>query len=138
VTAILDLEGKILSKSGWRRICTEFHRVNCETAANCTISDTELSRKAGENEKYHLYKCLNGLIDVAVPIRIKGEHVANLFSGQFFFEGPDVRDFKQQAQRYGFDEAAYLRALKEVPVVSKEKVEETKNFLLSITQMIAS
>ena len=26
VTAVLDLEGNILSKSGWRRICTDFHR----------------------------------------------------------------------------------------------------------------
>jgi len=26
LTAILDLEGNILSKSGWRKICTEFHR----------------------------------------------------------------------------------------------------------------
>ena len=28
VTAILDLDGNVLSKSGWRQICTEFHRIN--------------------------------------------------------------------------------------------------------------
>jgi len=27
VTAILDLEGNVLSKSGWRQICTDFHRL---------------------------------------------------------------------------------------------------------------
>lgn len=56
----------------------------------CTISDTELANKMGVGEKYHFYKCLNGLVDVAVPIIIRGEHVANLFTGQFFFEGPDA------------------------------------------------
>ena len=43
VTAILDLNGKVLSKSGWRQMCTEFHRINPETSRNCTISDTELA-----------------------------------------------------------------------------------------------
>lgn len=40
VTAILDLNGKILTQSGWRQICTEFHHVNPETSKKCTISDT--------------------------------------------------------------------------------------------------
>ena len=26
VTAILDLDGNVLSKSGWRQVCTQFHR----------------------------------------------------------------------------------------------------------------
>lgn len=95
VTAILDLDGKVLSKSGWRQICTEFHRINPETSQKCTISDTELANKLAEGKKYHFYKCLNGLIDVAVPIVINGEHIANLFSGQFFFEEPDRMVFME-------------------------------------------
>ena len=42
VTAILDLDGNVLSKSGWRQICTQFHRINPQTSKNCTISDTVL------------------------------------------------------------------------------------------------
>jgi len=38
------------------------------------------------------------LVDVAVPIVIKGEHIANLFSGQFFLEEPDRGFFKKQAK----------------------------------------
>lgn len=136
VTAIIDLDGNILSKSGWRQICTEFHRKNPETASNCIISDTELANRMKEGEKYHFYKCINGLVDVAVPIVIKGEHIANLFSGQFFFEEPDISFFKKQAKIYGFDENSYLKVLGKVPIVSREKVEVTMNFLLSITQMI--
>ncbi len=137
VTAILDLEGNVLSQSGWRQICSEFHRIHPETSKKCTISDTLLSEKMGEGEKYHSYECLNGLIDVAVPIIIKGEHVANLFSGQFFFEKPDIHFFKTQAQMYNFDEKAYLDALLKVPVLSKEKVDKAMDFLLNMTQMIS-
>lgn len=136
VTAILDLDGNILSKSGWRQICTDFHRVNSQTAWNCTISDTEVAKREGNHGKYHFYTCMNGLIDVQMPIVIRGEHVANLYSGQFFFEKPDIALFKRQAHSYGFDETLYLEALEKVPVVSKEKVEIAMKFLLDLIEMI--
>ena len=137
VTAILDLEGNVLSKSGWRQMCTDFHRINPETSKKCTISDTELANKMVEGEKYHFYQCLNGLVDVAVPIVIKGEHIANLFSGQFFFEEPDRSFFKKQADKYGFGAKKYFEALEKVPVVSQEKVLTAMNFLLNMTEMIS-
>lgn len=137
VTAILDLKGNVLSKSGWRQICTHFHRINTETSKNCTVSDTVLANELGNGEKYHFYKCLNGLVDVAVPIIIKGEHIANLFSGQFFFEEPDRGYFKKQAEKYGFNQQEYFNALENVPVVSKEKVKVAMDFLLNMTQLIS-
>ncbi|WP_319589443.1 PAS domain S-box protein [uncultured Draconibacterium sp.] len=137
VTAILDLDGNILSKSGWRQACTAFHRVNPETSKKCTISDTTLANKMGKNESYHFYQCLNGLVDVSVPIVIGNEHIANLFSGQFFFEEPDREYFKKQAQKYGFDEENYLKSIREVPVLSKDKVISAMDFLLNMTQMIS-
>lgn len=137
VTAILDLEGNVLSKSGWRQICTEFHRIHPETSKKCTISDTTLANKMAKGEKYHFYQCLNGLIDVAVPIVIKGEHIANLFSGQFFFEEPDSSFFNKQSEKYGFNKEVYLKALGKVPVVSKEKVLAAMDFLLNMTHMIS-
>lgn len=137
VTAILDLEGNVLSTSGWRQICTEFHRVNPETSKRCTVSDTVLSGKMEAGEKYHFYQCLNGLVDVAVPIIIRGEHIANLFSGQFFFEEPDRSFFQKQADTFGFNQEQYLKALRKVPVVSKEKVMVAMDFLLNMTQMIS-
>lgn len=136
VTAILDLKGNVLSKSGWRQICTEFHRINPDTSKRCTISDTVLAVKLADGEKYHFYKCLNGLVDVAVPIVIKGEHIANLFSGQFFFERPDILFFKKQAKKYGFEEELYLNALSNVPVISEEKVKVAMDFLLNMTELI--
>ncbi|MEA4935759.1 MAG: PAS domain-containing protein [Paludibacter sp.] len=137
VTAILDLEGNILSKSGWRQMCTEFHRIHPETSKRCTISDTILANKMAEGEKYHFYQCLNGLVDVAVPITIRGEHIANLFSGQFFFEPPNLTFFKKQAKEFGFDEASYLESLSKVPVMPKEKVKVAMDFLLNMTQLIS-
>jgi diguanylate cyclase (GGDEF)-like protein/PAS domain S-box-containing protein len=135
VTAIIDLEGNILSKSGWREICTKFHRVNPLTNKNCIASDTILANKSKSNN-YNTYKCHNGLYDVAVPIIIEEEHVANLFTGQFFYEKPDESFFINQANKYGFDETAYLKALKKVPIVTKKEVKTIMKYLLNITQII--
>jgi len=136
VTAILDLNGKVLYKSGWRDICTNFHRVNPETSKRCTISDTELAGKMSGGERCHFYKCLNGLVDVAVPIVVNGEHIANLFSGQFFLEKPDYEFFRQQARKYGFDEKSYMEALEKIPVESKEDVLVAMDFLQNMTQLL--
>ena len=138
VTAILDLNGNVLSKSGWRQLCTQYHRINPDSSKNCTISDTVLANELGNGKKYHFYRCLNGLVDVAVPIIIKGEHVANLFSGQFFFEEPNRAFFEQQADKYGFDKREHMSALDKVPVVSKERVKIAMDFLLNMTQLISN
>ncbi len=135
VTAILDLEGNVLSKSGWRTICTQFHRVNSETCKNCLISDTILSEK-NEDNSYKIYKCKNGLIDVSIPLIIDGEHVANIFTGQLFIEKPDIHFFEKQALKYGFDKTEYMNALSEVPVCSKEKVDSVVRYLISLTNII--
>ncbi len=137
VTAILDLDGNVLSNSGWRQICTEFHRINPETSKKCKISDTTLACNLCDGEKYHFYECLNGLVDVVVPIVINGEHIANLFSGQFFFNKPDRTFYKEQAGKYGFNEQKYLSALEDVPIISKEKVKVAMDFLLNMTQLIS-
>ncbi|MHC1786941.1 MAG: PAS domain S-box protein [Christensenellales bacterium] len=136
VTAILDLDGNILCKSGWRQICTDFHRKHPQASLNCTISDTQMANRAGSGGKYNYYLCMNGLVDIQIPIIVKGEHAANLFSGQFFFEPPDISRFKEQAKAFGFEEQAYLEALRKVPIVSKENVEAAMTFLLQIIQII--
>jgi len=37
--------------------------------------------------------------------------MANLFTGQFFFESLDIEFFRKNARKYGFNEEEYLNAL---------------------------
>ena len=64
------------------------------------------------------------------PIIIEGQHVANIFFGQFFFEDEaiDIKYFESQAEKYGFDKPKYIEYLKEVPVISRKKAETLKQF----------
>ena len=136
VTAILDTEGNILIATGWQQICTHFHRMQPWTAARCRESDTVLASRLRQGEAYNVYKCKNGLVDVAVPITIGGEHVANLFTGQFFFESPNKDLFIRQAKEFGFGEKTYLAALEKVPVFSEARVREMMGFLTHLAQLM--
>jgi PAS domain S-box-containing protein len=136
VTAILDLEGNILTTSGWQNICTRFHRVHPGTACRCRESDTVLAGRLAKGERYNIYKCQNGLIDIAVPIIIEGEHVANFFTGQFLFEPPDEEYFIRQAEEFGFDKESYIEALNRVPIFSEDKVRSVMEFFTRLAQMI--
>ncbi len=138
VMAVLDLEGNVLVATGWQDICTKFHRANTATCARCRESDTMLAGQLSREEPYNVYLCKNGLVDVAVPIKVAGEHVANFFTGQFFFEAPDRQYFIRQADRFGFDQQAYLAALDRAPIFSAEKVKSIMSFFTLLAQAMGN
>ena len=136
--AIIDTEGKVLISNGWQDICHLFHRKHPESCKNCTESDTVLSKGVAPGE-FKLYKCKNGMWDIVTPIYVQGRHLANLYFGQFFFEGeqPDTQFFEEQAARYGFNRADYMQALRQVPFYSREQVAKVMSFYLRLARHIS-
>lgn len=140
---ILDLQGEVLVASGWQSICTDFHRRHPDMAARCRQSDqTILARlqQPGSLDEcgFVEYTCQNGLIDAALPILIDGRHLATLFIGQYFHVPPDQEFFRAQARRFGLDETAYLTALAQVPVLSREKVAAMFGFHCGLANLLTS
>ena len=130
--SVIDLDGTVITGSGWQEICTNFHRVNAETRERCIESDTVIANEIGAGQKYTVYGCKNGLIDAATPITIEGEHVANFFTGQFLFHSPDKDFFQEQARRFGFDEAAYMEAVAKIPVIDEARLQPFLEVLFRI------
>ena len=140
--AVLDPAGAVLAASARQDICTRFHRGEDTTLAGCLESDLAITRRLrdGLADPGHIaYKCANGLWDVAFPLIIAGEHLANVFTGQFFYEDDEIDEaaFRERARRLGFDEAAYMDALARVPVLSHERVARTIGFLADFVGMLA-
>jgi PAS domain S-box-containing protein len=136
--AILDARGKVLVATGWQDICTKFHRVHPETSRHCCESDTELSSGV-EPGTFKYYRCKNNLWDIATPIVLGDRHAGNLFLGQFVFtdEEPEREVFREQAKRYGFDEAAYLAALDRLPRWSRERVRQVMTFYAAFARQLS-
>ncbi len=82
-TALLDLQGNILQSAGWQTACTGFHRADPVSCANCTESDLFLASHLREGE-FVDYQCRNGLWDAVTPVFAGGQHLGNLYCGQFF------------------------------------------------------
>ncbi len=137
--SVIDLRGRILVGAGWQTCCTQFHRVHPETCRFCVESDLELSAGIPPGES-RLYRCRNNMWDIATPITVGERHVGNIFSGQFFFEdeSPDYDLFRAQARRYGFDEEAYLAAIRATPRLKRETVETGMAFLRRLAGLISS
>lgn len=139
VTAILDLEGVVLEATGWRDLCTCFHRQNPESSKNCTESDLYLVKNIKEGE-FIEYQCKNGLWDVATPLYIGDRHMGNIYTGQFFYH-EDVVDedqFLRQAEKYGFDKEAYMSAFRSIPRYSREEIHLLMGFLVKFTSYIST
>jgi PAS domain S-box-containing protein len=128
---------ELLIATGWRDICTKFHRAVKDSKVHCRQSDLELAEGLKKQEKKNIHYCKNGLVTGAAPITIKGTRIASLFTGQTFFSEPDVGRFKKQAETYGYDMNAYLEALGGVPVVTEEKFEKTLEFLREMIVVLA-
>ena len=136
--AVIDLKGNVLASNGWQDICTKFHRVNPQTIWNCLESDILLSKGVPKGE-FRTYKCKNNMWDIVTPIIIGNKHVGNLFSGQFFFDDEQIdRElFAKQAEKFGFDKAAYLSALDNVPVWNRLVVKNLMQFYVKLSEMIS-
>lgn len=135
---LLDHPGKnVLLASGWREICTKFHRACPISAENCRISNSRLLDNLNEPGCLIVEECKNGLVDCATPIIIKGRHIASLATGQFFLKPPDLERFRAQAGRFGFDEEVYLEAVRAIPVIDPDRVKKATVFLGELAALVS-
>jgi PAS domain S-box-containing protein len=134
--SVTDLKGTVLAASQMYRLCGEFHRRDERSMRQCLQSDSVLAAENLQGKKSCLYGCLNGLNHAISAIVIDGQHVANIFCGQFLLAPPDREFFRSQAVRYGFDEAGYLDAVMQIPVIDEKRLPQILSFLASTAAML--
>ncbi len=136
-SAILDDEGEVLTASGWQPLCTDFHRANPTTAAKCHASDMYIRDHLEEAKPSVSYECALGLVDAATPILVDGEHLGTVFIGQFFLGEPDMERFQGQARAFGFEVEPYMDAVRQVPVIDRDKMDRSLAFVRDFTEFIS-
>ncbi|MFM2054910.1 MAG: hypothetical protein RL456_2947, partial [Pseudomonadota bacterium] len=136
--AIIDLHGGVFVGARWQKACTAYHRTHPGSEARCRESDTALADSMQTGEGFAVYKCRNGLVDAAAPLVVDGRHIANVFVGQFFTEPLDLGFFARQAEEHGYDRAAYLQAITEMPVIDARRLPAILRFLSELTGALAA
>ena len=135
--AVIDVHGTVIAHAGRQDAFIDFHRVNAETRRHCLKSDRWLADSMTRGLPFAISLCRNGLADSAAPIIVDGQHVANVFAGHFLTSPPAPDFFRRQARRFGFDEASYLEAISQVPVVPPERVESVTRLYANLAGMLA-
>jgi signal transduction histidine kinase/ligand-binding sensor protein len=136
-TALLDTDRNSLCAVGWQDICARFHRLSPQTERRCNQCDDYLFSHL-QDGPYVATQCSKGLMNCAMPVMVKGEQVATLFMGQFLHEPPDEEFFRHQAHELGVDEQAYLAALRQVPIISEERLLVVMEAQTRLAQMLAT
>lgn len=73
-------------------IINDFGRHQAESCALSDKAAEEVVRKTGRPQ---VYRCRFGLIDIAVPVIVKGQHIATIFTGQVMRERPSREGFRR-------------------------------------------
>lgn len=135
--ALIDLQGKVIASSKWQRACMNFHREADLTQQRCFESDLQLSQHMLDGKPYAIYRCKNGLTDCATPLIVDAQHIANLFIGQFLLAEPDEAFFMAQAQQAGFEQADYMAAVAELPIIKETALPPLLELVSALAQQIA-
>lgn len=82
---LFDPDENLLVAVGWQEICVHFHRANPVSCARCHESDAYIKEHLHDfGGDFLEYRCKNGMIDVAMPIVIDGQHLATFLRDSFF------------------------------------------------------
>ncbi len=111
---------------------SELGRKRCE---QCDIRGAEISHKYGNA---CTYTCHAGLVDFAAPILADGELAGSFIGGQVLVDPPDIVSIRETAEELGLDPDEYENAVKQVPVVSREQVENAAHFLQAIASTLST
>lgn len=134
---VVDANGELLTQAGWMDACTVFHRSHPESERRCQESNLALMQGLRQGQAIGK-QCRNGLMDYATPVAVEGRQLATLFLGQVFHLPPDLDFFRAQAAQYGYNEASYLAAIRQVPVVPREQIESYMSVMVGMAQMLAT
>ncbi len=107
-------------------------RMRCESCDRMGAKQTMRSGKA------EVYTCHAGLCDFAAPIIVDGRFMGAFVGGQVLMEEPDEQAVRATARELGIDEDEYVEAIRKIPILKREKIEEAADFLCVVANVFST
>jgi len=109
----------------------------------CFESNRKLARKAAEEGKPVWHICHAGLLDIAVPIIVKGELIATILCGQRkSWNEAEEKEGRRRAEeaesQLGFPPGKLLALREQAPMVTEEQLDDVKNRLWRVATHIST
>lgn len=129
-SVLTDESGTPLTE-GYRseEFCYKLTRNSPIGRARCESCDRMGAKRAMRSGRAEVYTCHAGLCDFAAPIIVDGRFMGALVGGQVLTEEPDEGTVRATARELGINEDDYVEAIRKVPLMEREKIEEAAGFL---------
>ncbi|MCP4689230.1 MAG: hypothetical protein GY859_14345, partial [Desulfobacterales bacterium] len=125
---VVEVDGTPVKAQGFdefQEFCFGHQRKNAKGAQLCMKSDAEGPQDAAKANRDWYYCYSGGLIDFGFPLSVDGERIGNWLGGQVLLEAPDEAKFRAQAAEIEIEDVeGYIEALRKVPVISRQKLED--------------
>lgn len=133
-----DENGKAVTEgSNFTDFCMNYTRKSRIGCARCGLCDKNGGEQTMKTGKAAAYYCHAGLVDFAAPIMVNGEFIGSIIGGQVLTEAPDEKKFTKIASDLNINPADYLKALKKVKIIEKEKIDAAADFLCIIAKILS-
>lgn len=122
--------------------CNVINDYGHREAESCGVSDKAAEEVLRQTGKAHVYRCHFGLVDIAVPVMVNGQHIATLYAGQVL-KAPPTRDgFIQITKNVARLDYIDLKALEEaywqVPVATRDDIRTATRILETLADFLAN
>ncbi len=133
--AILDLDGRVLVSSCWRRVCAGGHREGESTCPLCESSGPGVLAQLREGKDQAVYRFPNQLAEAGAMVLFEDQPVATVLVGPFHLQPADPEAIRRQAQRLGLETPEYLAAVAAAPVIAPDRLPSILGFLREFTRL---
>lgn len=133
-----DEKGNAVTKgSNFTDFCMNYTRKSKTGCARCGLCDKNGGEQTMKTGRAAAYYCHAGLVDFAAPIMVNGEFIGSVIGGQVLTEEPDEKKFIKIAQDLSINPSEYIKALKKVKIIEKEKIDAAADFLCIIAKILS-
>lgn len=127
----------LTSPSNFTRLCSDIIRKTDKGCGNCRKSDAAIGCYNPDGPI--IQPCLSGgLWDVGAAIVVGGQHIASWLIGQVRDETQTEEQMAAYAREIGVDETCFLDAFREVPAMSREKIEQIAQVLFTLARQLST
>lgn len=139
--SLLGDDGELLACAGWNDLCRLYHCKSSLGQEHCHETRSyfagAFSASIDKGVLTPLEKqCKNGLVEVGLPIIVKGRHYATLIFGQFMPDKFERESFRRQAEAMNFDSDMYLAAVDSAPVFDRSVVDKMLGVYSGVIDML--
>ena len=131
MTAVtVDKDGKPVTKpTDWTDFCMKYTRDSAEGCRRCEQCDKNGGETAARTGRPAVYECHAGLMDFGAPIMLNGKQLGSILGGQILTAPPNEDKFRAYAKEIGVDPEAYVKAVRDIQIVPKERLEHAAEVL---------